>query len=429
MGISGRRSGSRAKLVALACGALMSVSAQAAEPIRIGISTFLSGAGAVFGVPAQHAAQMLADSINASGGIKGAPVELTFIDENRGVDSVVVEYRGLVEGNKVDAMIIGLSSSICLAVAPVAEQLQMPTVLWDCGTARLYEENQYNYVYRTGDYTPSNNVAAALYLLKTNPDIKTIAAINQDYAFGRDNWAAFKDAVKAIRPDINITTELFPRLGTSDYSTEISRLSAQRPDVIFTTLWGGDMNTFVRQANSRSLFKNTILVAPNGEAALQQTGAAFPDNAIVGVRGDSYAFNPVMQNNPQHAKFVQDFYEKTGAYPSFPSYHMVQALQAIQASLQDWNGERSTLKTDLLAGLEGLELNDFTGHLVLREDNQAMEGQLVGTTRSSPDHEFKVIGDIAIIQPELTSPPAGELSHEWIKKLTQDAVQNVQLLP
>ncbi len=229
------------------------------------------------------------------------------------MDNVVVEYRSLVESGKVDAMIIGLSSSICLAVAPVAEQLKMPTMLWDCGTERIYTDAKYEYVYRTSDYTPSNNVATALYLLKLMPEVKTIAGINQDYAFGRDNWAAFRGAVQALRPDVKIVAEMFPKLGTSDYSTEISRLSALRPDVIFTTLWGGDMNTFVKQASSRALFRNSRLVAANGESSMQQLGKAFPEGAIVGMRGDSWAFNPAMAGNAEHQAFVTDFEKGTGA--------------------------------------------------------------------------------------------------------------------
>ncbi len=125
------------KTVAAACALMLSAGVSYAEPaktLRIGVSTYLSGAGAVFGVPARDAAEMIAANLNKEGGIKGAKVELKFIDENKGVDNVVVEYKRMVESGEVDVMVIGLSSSICLAVAPVAEQLKMPTILWDCGT-------------------------------------------------------------------------------------------------------------------------------------------------------------------------------------------------------------------------------------------------------------------------------------------------------
>src|SRR5690625_3013794 len=402
--------------------------AHANEPINIGVSTFTSGPGAVFGVPAQKAAELLVDEINEQGGIKGHPLALTFIDENRGVDNVVVEYKRLAEAGDTDAMIIGLSSSICLAVAPVAEQLSMPTVFWDCGTARVYEENDYEYVYRTGDYTPSNNVAAALCLLKTHPEIKTVAGINQDYAFGRDNWAAFKEAVETLHPDVEVVAELFPKLGTSDFSTEISRLSALRPDVIFTTLWGGDMNTFVRQAGTRGVFRNSVLVTPNGEASLQQLGKSFPEGAIVGVRGDSYALDPAMADHEGHTQFVQKFKQETGAYPSFPSYHMAQAVTAIQKALEEnWDGDRANLQKDLLAGLQSLELDNFTGQLFIREDNQAMEGQLMGTTRPSDEHDFMVLDAISVIPYELTTPPVGSKTHDWIPTLDAKIIEQVEI--
>lgn len=420
------------KLLAVASALAIAGSAMgtafAAEPIRIGVSTYLSGAGAVFGVPAQEAAQLLVAQINADGGIKGAPVELTFIDENKGVDNVVVEYRSLVESKKVDAMIIGLSSSICLAVAPVAEQLKMPTMLWDCGTARLYEEGAYDYVYRTSDYTPSNNVAVALYMLKAMPEVKTIAGINQDYAFGRDNWFVFKEAVKALRPDIKIVAEMFPKLGTSNYSTEISRLAALRPDVVFTTLWGGDMNTFVKQASSRGLFRTSRLVTANGESSMEQLGKTFPAGAIVGMRGDSWAFNPAKADDPEHQTFVDEFRKRTGAYPSFPSYHMAQALRAVQVALEDnWDGKRGSIQEALLKGWNGLELDDFTGKLTIRGDNQAMEGQLVGIAAPKEGQPYLTLKQLVVVPPELTSPPAGSKTEEWVKTLTPALLDKIAL--
>lgn len=405
-----------------------SASANANEPIRIGISTFLSGAGSVFGVPAQKTAEYLVEQINQSGGIKGSTVELTFIDENRGVDNTIVEFRSLTENQKVDAMIIGLSSSICLAVAPAAEELKIPTMLWDCGTERLYEERSYDYVYRTSDWTPPNNLAMALYLLKSKPEIKTIAGINQDYAFGRDNWTAFKQAIQTLRPDIKIVAELFPKLGTPDYSTEISKLSSLRPDVVFTSLWGGDMNTFIRQSASRSLFRNATLVSPNGESSLQQLGKSFPENSIIGMRGDSYSLNPAMKDVPEHQTFIEAIKDKTGTYPSFPSYHMAQAIYSIKVALEEnWNGEHDSLKDALLAGWKNLELNDLTGNLAIREDNQAVEGQLVGVTSKSDEHDFMVLNNLMLFPGELITPPIGVKAQEWLKEISSDMLDKFEI--
>jgi len=405
---------------------LPGMSAADTQPIRIGVSTYMSGAGAVFGVPAQQTAEYLVEQINQAGGIKGSPIELTFLDENRGVDTTVVEVRSLVESEKVDAMIVGLSSSICLAVAPVVEDLKMPTMLWDCGTERLFEERKYDYVYRTSDWTPPNNLAVALYMLKSMPEVKTVAGINQDYAFGRDNWAAFKQSIQTLRPDIEIVAELFPKFGTADFSTEISKLSALRPDVVFTSLWGGDMNTFIRQSSSRALFRSSTLVSPNGESSLQQLGKSFPENAIIGMRGDSWALDPKMTEVPGHQAFIEAIKERTGGYPSFPSYHMAQAIRSIQITLEEnWDGSRETLQKELLAGWKNLSLGDFTGELALRGDNQSVEGQLVGVTGKSDAHDFMVLNNLVLLPGDLITPPVGVKAQDWLKTLSAEMLEKV----
>ena len=199
-----------------------------------------------------------------------------------------------------------------------------------------------------------------------------------------------------------------------------------RPDVIFTTLWGGDMNTFVKQASSRALFRNSRLVAANGESSMQQLGKAFPEGAIVGMRGDSWAFNPSMAGNPEHLAFVTDFEKRTGSYPSFPSYHMAQAVRAVQQALEaSWDGDRKTLQSALLKGMKGLDLNDFTGQLKIREDKQAMEGQLLGVATEKSGQDFKSLKQLLVIPSELTSPPAGVKSDDWFKTLTPDVMQRV----
>lgn len=206
--------------------------------IRVGIVTFLSGPASVFGIPARNAADLLIDQWNRQGGIAGVRIRPIVIDEAGGAERQVAEFRRLALDERVDLVIGYISSADCLAVAPVAEELRMPTILFDCGTPQVFEERRYTYVFRTAAHAALDNVAAALYILKTNPNVRTIAGINQDYAWGRDAWELFKGAMQALKPDVRVVGEFWPRLYAGEYSTEISRLLSLRPDIIHSSFWG-----------------------------------------------------------------------------------------------------------------------------------------------------------------------------------------------
>ena len=146
------------------------------KPIRIGLVTFLSGpAAGPFGVPARIAAEAIVESLNSgeapaphsSVGFSGVPIELVIIDEAGGATKQVAEFRNLVERQKVDFVIGYISSGDCLAIPPVAEELKKLTVLFDCGTPRVFEEASYKYVFRTRPHATMDAVACARYLLES----------------------------------------------------------------------------------------------------------------------------------------------------------------------------------------------------------------------------------------------------------------------
>ncbi|MGI9502232.1 MAG: ABC transporter substrate-binding protein, partial [Geminicoccaceae bacterium] len=268
------------------------------EAVRIGITAFLSGPASVFGEPAKAAAEILIEDLNEADGIGGVPLEVFWVDEGAGGEALLAEYRRLVGEEDVDAMFASISSGNCNKIAPLAEDLKVLNLMWDCGTQRIFEENDYRYVFRTqGNATPEM-LSSAIYLLKTKPDFKTIAVVNQDYAWGRDSWAMFSTALKALKPDIEVVGEFFPKFGSPDFSTEISRLSALRPDVIFSTSWGGDLETFVRQSAQRGLTNSSTYVLPVGEASIQRIGQAIGEGHIIGARGDHYFLRPGVRDDP-----------------------------------------------------------------------------------------------------------------------------------
>src|SRR5437764_11533068 len=153
----------------------------AEKPFKLGVVTFLSGAAAgPFGVPARNAAEVLIESLDAGKlpapytqkGLGGRPVEVVFLDEAGGTAKQVSEYRDLVQRQNVDAVIGYISSGDCLAVAPVAEELKKLTILFDCGTPRIFEDASYKYVFRTAAHAAMDNVDAALYVTETLPKAK-----------------------------------------------------------------------------------------------------------------------------------------------------------------------------------------------------------------------------------------------------------------
>ena len=260
--------------------------------LKIGITTFLSGPASVFGVPAKAAAEMIAEDLNKKGGIGGVPVKLSFIDEGAGGEALVSNYRRAVQDEKVDATFASISSGSCNQLVPVAEDLKVMNFMWDCGAASILETKKYRYNFRTQANGTPEMLAVLVYLLKTKPDFKTIAVVNQDYAWGRESWEIFSTGLKAMKPDVQVVAELFPKFGAPDYSTEISRLLALRPDVVLTTAWGGDLDTLVRQAGQRGLLQQSTFVLEFGKLSIQRLGKDLPEGLIVGARGDHWFLHP-----------------------------------------------------------------------------------------------------------------------------------------
>ncbi|MCA1501510.1 MULTISPECIES: ABC transporter substrate-binding protein [unclassified Bradyrhizobium] len=396
--------------------------------LKIGITTFLSGPASVFGVPAKAAAEMIAEDLNKKGGIGGVPVKLSFIDEGAGGEALVSNYRRVVQDEKVDATFASISSGSCTQLVPVAEDLKVMNFMWDCGAASILETKKYRYNFRTQANGTPEMLAVLLYLLKTKPDFKTIAVVNQDYAWGRESWEIFSTALKAMKPDVQVVAELFPKFGAPDYSTEVSRLLALRPDVVLTTSWGGDLDTLVRQAGQRGLLQQSTFVLGIGESSIQRLGKDLPEGLIVGARGDHWFLHPEKKNDAAFKAFNEAFKAKTGAWPIYPVYHMAQAFKALQTAydkaIKSSGGNWPTREqvVDATAGIEFA--TGFGRPITLRpEDNQGLEAQLVGVTKSVPGYDFKLLDNMMIFDPKMITNPAGVRSVEWLKTLKPDFVK------
>ena len=188
-------------LSALAAAATLGATgAMAQETFKVGIVSFLSGQAAEsFGIPAVNGAKVLLEAFNKGAapapynkpGFGGMKLEFVYVDEAGGATKQVQELRNLYDREKVDAVVGYVSSGDCLAVAPVAEEMKKFLILYDCGTPRIFEDNKFNYVFRTASHGAMDNVALARYLKAKNVKVDTFNLINQDYAWGQDSKKDF----------------------------------------------------------------------------------------------------------------------------------------------------------------------------------------------------------------------------------------------
>lgn len=396
--------------------------------LKVGIVSFLSGAAAApFGVPSRNAAEVLIEQINAgradapydAKGIGGVPVRAVYIDEAGGADKQVAELRRLVLDEKVDLVIGYISSADCLAVAPVAEELKKLTVLFDCGTNRIFEDRSYKYVFRTKGHQIIDNVGAARYVLKVKPGVKVIAGINQNYAWGQDSWTTFRDSVLKLRPDVKVAAEQFPKLFAGEYSAEVSALQVARPDVIHTSFWGGDLEGLVIQATPRGLPTQSLIVLTTGDTMLPRLGRDMPKGMVIAARGPHGALAPKSQLNDWFVKIYKDRYN---VRPVYPSYHISQAILGVKAAYEKAlaaNKDQWPTQDQVIAAFERLEFPTPSGpiRMALGKGHQGVEPVVFGITGDfDPATGEPKLTNVIEFPVECVNPPEGMKSEDWIKQ-------------
>jgi branched-chain amino acid transport system substrate-binding protein len=389
--------------------------------LKVGFVDFFSGAAAPLGMSGKNAADWLVDKWNKEGGIRGVKIKLIMVDEAGGPDKQVTEYRRLVLDEGVDAVVGYTSSATCLAIAPVAEELKTLTVVHICGTRRLTEDRPLKYVFRTSNHQAADSIMAARYVLAMKPDVKTIAGANEDYAWGRDSWEDFKEAMLHLKPDVKVVAELWTKLQAGEYSAEISKLLAVKPEVIHSTFWAGGLITFVKQAAPRGLFKESLVFFSVAEQSLQDLKQEMPDGVIVAPRATPvYFLRPDPETAPLQKEFVDGMKSRFGRYPDYPTYRTYQALAGLKAAYEkaiEAAGGRWPKTDDVVKAFEGLTWQVPFGTVTMRSDHQAVHGGIVGLSRFSPQFGFATIERIAEFQAADLMPPVGVKTPDWVKTL------------
>src|SRR3954470_13806962 len=407
----------------------------AEDAFKLGIVTFLSGPVAEsFGVPARNGGRFVIEQLNKGAGpgpydkvgFGGMKIETVIIDENGGATKQVQELRNLYEREKVDVVLGYIGSGDCLAVAPIAEELKKMLVLMDCGTPRIFEETKYNYVFRTAAHATMDNVGLIRYMKAKNVKMDTLSLINQDYAWGQDSRADFVAAAGQLYPNAKLETDLLPKFGAGQYGTEISALVGAVSDVVYSSLWGGDLQAFILQSVLRGLAKRSQLVFSAADHVLPPLGDKMPDGVIIGARG---AYGLMSQKSPINDWFFKGYEAANGVYPVQASYRMTQAILGLKAAVEKAmgkNGGKKPSTDEMVAAMTGLEWPSPGGliQMKLADGHQAIQPIAFSRTKYNPDLKRVDLVDIQYFAAECVNPPPGVKAIDWIKGGMQGAKCN-----
>ncbi len=264
--------------------------------------------------------------------------------------------------DKADLAIGPTSSGVALAMLPVAEEYKKVLLVEPAVADSITGDKWNKYIFRTGRNSSQDAASNAVALDKAGVNIATLA---QDYAFGRDFVAAFKQQIKHAR----IVHEEYLPANTTDFTAGAQRLIDKMKDlpgrkVIFIN-WAGAGNPF--KIADLDLKRYGIEIATGGNilpamAAYKQ----FP-----GMEGSTYYYFGIPKN-PVNEALVAQHYKQFKAPPDFFTAGGFSAAMAVVAALKKTNGDATAVK--LIPAMEGMSFDTPKGKMTFRkEDHQAMQ--------------------------------------------------------
>src|SRR5262245_52330642 len=222
------------------------------KPVKIGLLYSLSGLAAVYTEGTVIGHQIAAEEINAKGGIKGRKIEYVIRDDKLKPGEAVKEFRRMVTRDQVDFVMGVISSGVALAVSEVAKEMKVLFVDTIAQTSALTEEQGHPYVIRTN--TNSTIIGRTAALAAAKGKWKTFYFIGPDYEWGHVVNGDFWEFIQRKRPGVSKIGDLWPKLGERDFSSHITAMINAKPDAVFSSLWGGDLIAFIKQAKTYGFF-------------------------------------------------------------------------------------------------------------------------------------------------------------------------------
>ena len=329
------------KLLCLALASAISLAAQAADKVKVGFVSTLSGPGGVLGVAIRDGFQLGIE--HAGGKLGGLPVEVLIEDDQQKPDVAKQLAEKLIKRDKVDFMTGIVFQNILQAAQATVLGAETYYVSPNTGPSDLAGAGCNPYFFAVSWVSDSYSEATGKNM--TDKGYKNVFVIAPNYPGGKDVVNGFKRYYKG-----NYAGEAYTKLGQLDYAVEISQMRAAKPDAVFFFLPGGMGVNFLKQWQQAGMNKDFPLFG---------TGWSFDQDTLAAVALNTSHWNLDL-DNAANKKFVADFEKKYGRLPNEFAAQGYDAALLLDAAVRDVKGKIED-KAALRKALEAASFKSVRG--------------------------------------------------------------------
>jgi branched-chain amino acid transport system substrate-binding protein len=321
-------------------------------PYKIGGIFAITGRASFLGEPERNSMELLAEQINAAGGINGHPIELVIYDTEGDATKAVLNANKLIEKDNVLAIVGPSLSGTTLAVVPIVEKAQVPLV--SCAASVKITTPVKKWVFKT----PQTDVMAVakIYEYLKVQGVREIAILTVGNAFGDSG----REQLIQQAPDYGfemVTAEKFGPKDT-DMTPQLTKIRALKPEAIIC--WGTNPGPAVVAKNMRQLGIEIPLYQSHGVASKKFIElAAEAANGIILPTGKILVAGDLPDSDPQKTvllKYIDDYEAKYKmAISGFGGYAW-DGLQILAQALEKAGDDRAKIRDEIerISGYVGI---------------------------------------------------------------------------
>jgi branched-chain amino acid transport system substrate-binding protein len=330
--------------LALAAAALPAI---AADKVKVGLLTTLSGPGAGLGVDIRDG---FALGLKHAGGKFGPlPVEVITADDQQNPEVTKQATDRFIKRDKVDLMTGIVFSNLMLAVGPTVFEAKLPYVSANAGPSQYAGEQCNPYFFNVA--WQNDNLHEAVGKVVADKGFKKLVLLAPNYPAGKDAIAGFKRYYKGA-----VVDEIYTKLGQLDYAAELAQARAAKPDAMYIFLPGGMGINFIKQFVGAGLSRDITLFGPGFSADEDVIKAV--GEPMLGMFNSSHWAHDM--DNAANKKFVADFLKDYGRLPSLYASQGYDAAQLMAAAVRDVKGQIEN-KDALLKAIKAAKFSSVRG--------------------------------------------------------------------